>query len=80
MVLSIFYVAVLISPSCGQKSLGEEQMNELMQEMLSNYDMTKRAQIDKQLTVRVNFFVQGLSAIDEENMDYQISIFFRQVK
>ena len=47
--------------------------------MLEDYDMSERAQVNEQLNVTVNFFIQGLSAIDEVNMDYEITIFFRQV-
>ena len=62
-----------------QEILLESEINKLMQTMLTNYDVTERARVDEQLLVTVNFYIIGLSSIDESNMDYEISIYFRQV-
>ena len=57
----------------------ESTKNGLIMGILSTYDKTQRAQIDEQLTVTVNFFIQGLSSVNEVNMDYEFTAFFRQV-
>lgn len=61
------------------KPLSEQKQNDLVKEVLLMYDKTERAQIDRQLTVTVNFFIQGLSSVNEVSMDYEITTFFRQV-
>ena len=61
-------------------TMAESEVNRLMKTILSTYDKSERAQIDNQLNVTVNFYVQDLSAVREVNMDYQITMFFRQVR
>jgi len=77
MIFDRFYF--IFVPIFGQEILLESELNKLMQTMLTNYDVTERARVDEQLVVTVNFYIQGLSSIDEANMDYEISIYFRQV-
>ena len=60
-------------------SLSESAIYGIIKHLLLDYDKRKRAQIDKVLDVSVNFFVETLSAINEASMDYEITVFFRQV-
>ena len=48
--------------------------------LLLSYDKTMRAQIDQEMVVTVNFYVEGMSKVNEMDMDYEMNIFFRQVK
>ena len=59
--------------------LSEKVMNGFIKKVLSDYDKTQRAQIESPLWVTVNFHVHGLSAVNEKNMDYEVSSFIRQV-
>jgi len=61
------------------QNLTERELNGIIQTFLLNYDKTERAGIDEQLTVTLDCFVQGLSDLREAQMDYEITIFFRQV-
>ena len=62
-----------------QPILSEEMKNKMINYLLTKYDRTMRAQIDDQLQISVNFYVQGMSKVNEVDMDYQMTVFFRQV-
>ena len=54
--------------------------NSMVNFLLLSYDKTMRAQIDQEMVVTVNFYVEGMSKVNEMDMDYEMNIFFRQVK
>ena len=54
-------------------------MLQLISHRLTDYNNMARPQIDNTLFVSADFFIQGLSAIDEVHMDYEFEIYFRQV-
>lgn len=58
-------------------TLKEHDQMIIIQRMLQNYDASHRAQIGRQLTVLTNFYVQLLSEINEQSMDFEMSVFFR---
>ena len=57
----------------------ESDMLQLISHRLTDYNNMAIPQIDKTLFVSADFFIQGLSAIDEVHMDYEFEIYFRQV-
>ena len=59
--------------------LSEGMKNKMINYLLTKYDRTMRAQVDQQLKINVNFYVQGMSKVNEVDMDYQMTVFFRQV-
>lgn len=60
--------------------LTESMRNSMVNFLLLSYDKTMRAQIDQEMVVTVNFYVEGMSKVNEMDMDYEMNIFFRQVK
>ena len=64
-------------------SLCEEFLTELervqiFRSLISDYDPSIRAQINQQLNVTVNFYIQSLTKIDQAAMDYELVMFFRE--
>ena len=72
------FILFLIPSNFGEY-LTENDLDGLIKLVLSDYDKSIRAGNDEQLKVTINFYVHGLSAIDEVNMDYELNEFFRQV-
>ena len=60
--------------------LSEKSRHEILTGLLANYDKTERAQIDEQLLVTVDMYIQGVSSVNEVNMDYEVTMHFRQVR
>ena len=49
----------------------------LTEKSLQNYNAHYRPQIDRQLQVFNNFYIQLVSDINEQSMDYELTVFFR---
>ena len=62
------------------RNLTESTRNSMVNHLLLSYDKTQRAQVDEEMLLTVNFYVEGMSKVNQVNMDYQMTIFFRQVK
>ena len=62
------------------ETISEGQQNTLIKQLLSNYDKTERAEIGEQLNITIDMYIQGISSLHEVNMDYEVDLYFRQVR
>ena len=56
--------------------LTELERVQIFRSLINDYDPSIRAQINEQLNVTVNFYIQSLSKIDQAAMDYEMVMFF----
>ena len=59
------------------EELSELEKTKIINALLENYDNRIRAQMGTRLDVVTNFYVQGMSSVNQEEMDYDVTIFFR---
>ena len=59
------------------EELSELEKTQIINALLENYDNRIRAQMGTKLDVVTNFYVQGMSSVNQEEMDYDVTIFFR---
>ena len=59
------------------EELSELEKTKIINALLENYDNRIRAQMGTKLDVVTNFYVQGMSSVNQEEMDYDVTIFFR---
>ena len=60
--------------------LSEKNRDEILTGLLAHYDKSERAQIDEQLLVTVGMYISAVSNLNEVNMDYEVTMHFRQVR
>ena len=59
------------------EELSELEKTKIIKALLENYDNRIRAQMGTKLDVVTNFYVQGMSSVNQEEMDYDVTVFFR---
>lgn len=59
------------------EELSELEKTKIINALLENYDNRIRAQMGTKLDVVTNFYVQGMSSVNQEEMDYDVTVFFR---
>ena len=60
-----------------EDELSELEKTKIINALLENYDNRIRAQMGSALDIVTNFYVQGMSSVNQEEMDYDVTIFFR---
>ena len=75
--LNLFMVAGLVKCEADLGN-GEKEHMEMVYKLLEGYDRNERANIDGVTNVTIDFYIQGISIINQVDMDYELTLFFRQ--